>query len=80
MNSNVLHFAFEYLDRGWPVIPAKGKRPAVPWSEYQTSRPSVDQVKKWFASNENYNLAVVTGNVSGLVVIDCDTIEARPAR
>ena len=73
MNSNVLHFAFEYLDRGWPVIPVHGKTPAVPWAAYQKKRPSVDEIKEWFASKESYNLAVITGKISELVVIDCDT-------
>lgn len=73
MSSNILHFAFEYLDRGWPVIPVKGKTPAVPWAAYQKERPTLDQIKRWFASSEDYNLAVVTGCRSGLVVIDCDT-------
>ncbi len=75
MNKNVLHFAFEYHDRGWPVIPVNGKTPAVPWAAYQRQRPTLDQVRQWFASNVNYNLAVVTGRISDLVVIDCDTAE-----
>jgi putative DNA primase/helicase len=73
MNRNMLHYAFEYLDRGWPVIPVKGKTPAVPWTAYQKERPSLDQVKQWFTSGENYNLAVITGTISKLVVVDCDS-------
>ena len=75
MNRPTLHFAFEYHDRGWPIIPVNGKTPAVPWAAYQKERPSLDEVRLWFASNENYNLAVVTGRISDLVVIDCDTAE-----
>jgi hypothetical protein len=73
MSSSMLHYAFEYLDRGWPVIPVKGKTPAVPWTAYQKERASLDEVKKWFTSGENYNLAVITGRISRLVVIDCDS-------
>jgi hypothetical protein len=75
MSSSMLHFAFEYLDRGWPVIPVRGKTPAVPWAAYHKERPSLDQVKHWFTSGKNYNLAVVTGTISELVVIDCDSRE-----
>ena len=71
--SDTLHFAFEYLDRGWPVVPVVGKTPAVPWLDYQQQRPTCANVKSWFASNREYNLAVVTGGVSELVVIDCDS-------
>jgi hypothetical protein len=75
ITNDLLHFAFEYLDRGWPVIPVLGKTPVVSWASYQKQRPSVDEVREWFASSENYNLAVVTGQISELVVIDCDTAE-----
>ena len=77
MRKYVLHFAFEYLDRGWPVIPVKAKTPAIAWSRYQEKRPPLAQVKEWFGANNvhDYNVAVVTGRVSKLVVIDCDTRE-----
>ena len=47
---DLLHFAFEYLERGWPVVPAVGKQPAVAWSKYQRRLPSTKRVRKWFAS------------------------------
>ena len=72
---DTLHFAFEYLDRGWPVIPVDGKTPATAWSAYQKELPSTKQVRRWFSSGgrKNYNLAIVTGRYSGLVVVDCDS-------
>ena len=72
--SETLHFAYEYIDRGWPVIPISGKKPAVPWRIYQSQRPPLDVVKRWFSPGR-YNLAIVTGRISGLVVIDCDTCD-----
>ena len=59
MISKVLHCAFEYRDRGWPVIPVQGKTPAVPWATYQNRTPSVEEIKVWFTSKVDYNLAVV---------------------
>jgi len=67
------HFAAEYFDRGWSVLPLCGKRPAVAsWREYQTRRASLDELRTWF-SRDNANVGVVTGAMSGLVVVDCDT-------
>lgn len=71
---DALHYAFEYLDRGWPVIPLQGKVPAVAWTSFQTARPSTEQVREWFAEG-NYNLGVITGRFSELVVVDCDSPE-----
>ena len=42
MISSSLDFALEYLDRGWPVIPIKGKTPAVSWAAYQKGRPATE--------------------------------------
>ena len=55
-----------YLERGWPVIPAVGKQPAVAWSTYQRKLPSTKQVRKWFARRDReYNLAIITGRYCG---------------
>ncbi len=51
MGGYVLHFAFEYLDRGWPVIPVKAKTPAIAWSAYQKMRPPLAQVNESFGAN-----------------------------
>jgi hypothetical protein len=71
----MLQFALEYLDRGWAVIPVSGKTPAVPWRAYQQRTPTLSEVRSWFADENGHNLAVITGRVSGLVVVDCDTAE-----
>jgi hypothetical protein len=73
---DLLHFAFEYLECGWPVVPAVGKQPAVAWSMYQRKLPSTKRVRRWFTHREcEYNLAIVTGHFAGLVVVDCDSDE-----
>lgn len=58
---------------GWSIIPAKlDKRPMlVSWKEYQTRQPHADELKEWKAMNPPA-WAVITGAVSGLVVIDFD--------
>ena len=75
--------ALEYLDRGWSIIPLSidSKLPLAPWREYQTRRPTVEEVTDWFENGAPttsgarvrlFNLALVTGAVSGIVVVDAD--------
>ncbi len=71
-------WALYYYDQGWCIIPARGKIPAVKWQEYQTKRPTREQVVKWWDENPNYNIALVTGAVSGVVVVDIDGVEIPP--
>lgn len=70
---DVLRYAEDYLDRGWPVIPANGKLPMVAWAAYQHELPTTVQLTEWFGSGNDCNLAVITGRLSGLVVVDCDS-------
>ena len=75
--SDVLHYAFEYFDRGWSIIPLVGKRPPnrFGWKPYQTERATLDEVKRWFSPSKDSfaNIGIVTGAVSGITVVDCDT-------
>ena len=69
-----LDAALSYLARKWTVIPAaeRGKRPIIRWQAYQAGRPSEAQVRGWFTQWPEANLSVVTGKVSGIVVLDVD--------
>lgn len=67
------HCAAEYFDRGWSILPLRGKHPAVPsWRKYQAKRAALDELRNWFHDSKS-NVGIVTGRVSGLVVVDCDT-------
>ena len=47
-----------------------GKHLCVPWLEYQAELPSVGEVKFWFGDEyKGCNIGVVTGKVSGIVVL-----------
>ena len=75
MSNRVLDKAISYVARGWSVIPVtyKDKRPSIiSWKEYQTRLPSAAELRGWFSSGDPKNLAVVTGAVSNLVVLDFD--------
>jgi hypothetical protein len=66
--------ALDYLRRGWSVIPIirGGKRPLTRWRDYQDRRATPDEVYAWFRRWPDANVAIVTGAISGLVVLDVD--------
>lgn len=76
---HLFHFAAEYVDRGWSVIPLCGKQPAIAsWLEYRSRRPTYDELQTWFGQShgQDHNVGIITGRLSELVVIDCDRPEA----
>jgi hypothetical protein len=62
------------IERGWSVLPCRtNKIPLVrSWKEYQRRRPSLQEVAGWFENLKPPAWAVITGAVSGLVVLDFD--------
>ncbi|MCX7893288.1 MAG: bifunctional DNA primase/polymerase [Burkholderiales bacterium] len=66
--------ALAYLSRGWSVIPveAHGKRPLVAWLEFQHRLAAPEEADRWFQRWPDANVAIVTGALSGLVVLDVD--------
>ena len=66
--------ALDYGRLGWSVIPieARGKRPLIRWQVHQYRTAAVAEIAEWFQHWPDANLAVVTGIVSGLVVLDLD--------
>lgn len=71
-------------ERGISVIPVPlpskkndGKRPLIAWREYQERLPSEREMARWF-DREPTNYAVITGRVSGIVVVDVDDPSALP--
>jgi len=61
---------------GVPVgNPGDGKVPAIAWRRFQTERASMSEIEAMFA-DAPMNVAVITGRLSGVVVIDADTPEA----
>ena len=79
--------AIEAVDRGWNIIPISvaSKKPLVKWGKYQTEQVTVGMVEDWFENGvpldngqrvKPFNLALVTGAISGVVVLDCDNEDA----
>ena len=59
-----------------PGVPAgtigDGKVPAMAWRPYQTRRPTEAEIVEWFGA-QPANIAVITGALSGVVVVDADS-------
>lgn len=70
---DLFKWADYYLSLGFSVIPIKdGKLPAVAWKEFQTRKPTRQELMKWFFGT-GWGMAIVCGNVSGnLVRLDFD--------
>ena len=75
MKSN-LEIALYYLNElNWSVIPIKtrDKTPLVAsWTEFQTRKPTEEEVKKWWIVHPDANIGIITGKVSNLLVVDID--------
>jgi len=55
-----------------PGCPAPGKHPKVRWRDLLAGPPSLDDVRSWWARWPDANVGVLTGRVSGVVVLDID--------
>lgn len=52
--------------------PSPGKHPRVSWAQYQQELPGDGQVRTWWRRWPDASIAICTGKVSGLVVVDVD--------
>ncbi len=59
---------------GFSVIPLHpgSKLPAVSWKRWQTERPGPALLRKWWGEDPRRGVGIVTGQVSGLLVLDVD--------
>lgn len=74
-------------DHGLSVIPVKGpaykngddeKKPLLAsWAPYQDRKPTREEIEGWGRQWPKANVGIVTGPVSGLLVLDADTKEAH---
>lgn len=73
------HAANAYLQAGLSVIPiaSRSKTPLISWQQYQHRRAKAEEINAWLSEWPNANVGIVTGLISGLVVIDLDTEEAK---
>ena len=48
------------------------------WQRYQSEKVTPDLIKSWFLGNPNANIAVVTGKLSAIAVLDFDPRHSDP--
>jgi hypothetical protein len=58
------------IQHGWCEAP--GKVPLVKWAQYQAEIPGEELITAWWTRWPTANLALVTGELSGVVVVDLD--------
>src|SRR5437879_3955056 len=74
--TNPLEAALAYLMLEWRPIPVKprDKTPLLEsWIEFQERAPTETQVKAWFTRWPDANVALLTGQASGIVALDIDS-------
>jgi hypothetical protein len=57
---------------GHADCPSPGKHPHVAWAAFERSAPGLEQLQEWWRRWPRANVGVVTGAVSGVVVLDVD--------
>jgi len=73
----LLDHALSYLlDRDFSIIPVRpDKKPFIKWEDFQKRKPTVEEIKEWWTRWPEANIGIVTGAISGVVVIDVDKPE-----
>lgn len=73
---DLLSIALKYLDeQKWAIHPLapQGKKPVTDgWNKLSHELPSREQIISWWQENPEYNIGLVTGEASGVVVLDID--------
>ncbi len=74
MTNSIQTAAYEYLIRGISIIPVcrKTKKPYFSWKEYQERLPTEAEIASWFAKWPDTNIAIITGKLSKVIVVDVD--------
>lgn len=61
---------------GYSIIPVnREKKPLFAWKEYQNQRPTAEMLEKWDKEYSPAGWAIITGEVSGVIIIDFDGAE-----
>jgi hypothetical protein len=66
--------AMDFGRFGWSVVPVepRGEESIVSWQIYRHRQPEMTEIGDWFNRWPGANLAIVTGIISALVVLDLD--------
>ncbi len=75
---NCMKAAQEYVKMGFSIIPVThDKRPAVhEWKTFQSRHALPSEIEEWWTKWPGCGVGIITGTISGLVVVDIDSPEA----
>ncbi|GAN33937.1 bifunctional DNA primase/polymerase [Candidatus Brocadia sinica] len=75
---STLEAALSYRNQGFSIVPSnpRTKAPLVPWAEFQGRMPTENEVVSWFKQYPKAMISLVTGQNSGVTVVDADSPEA----
>jgi hypothetical protein len=71
---SLLEAALRYAGRGLAVFPANGKRPYTDHGLHDATTDP-ETIERWWRRWPAANIAIRTGSVSGLLVLDADDLE-----
>jgi len=68
-----LHMALDYAAKGWPVLPLRPrmKAPACSNGKHDATT-DLAVIQQWFGPNPDFNVGILTGSKSRLLVLDLD--------
>ena len=71
----IFEAGMKYLEQGYSIIPVgKDKRPLLKsWKEFQSRVPTEDELLQWLKEFPEANIAIVSGRVSNVTLVDIDT-------
>jgi len=85
-NTHLLTQINQYREHGFSVIPCNvspsstagkfDKKPIITWKPYQKKHASDEEIAQWFQLPHVNGVGVVTGKISGILVLDVDDNEA----
>jgi putative DNA primase/helicase len=70
--TNLLAYALELREQGFAPIPMRtngSKAPSVKWKSYFYDLPTEDEIERWFTTIDTDGLSVITGYVSGNLML-----------
>lgn len=80
--NEMLQAALNYQKQGYSVIVVgRDKRPLFNWKEFQNRKATKEEISLWFEKYPEVNIAMVTGAISGITVVDVENgrnIEGLP--
>ena len=73
----ILEAALKYQEKGYSIIPVgQDKVSLIKWELHQQTKATSETIRQWWKKFPNANVGIVTGKISNLLVVDCDTKES----